>query len=66
MDVAAFDGKTGLPGVHEGAPQRATRGDLQVGIVQHDHRILATKLQHYGQKPACSRLAYPLSSRHFP
>jgi hypothetical protein len=47
LDVHPLDGHAGLAGVHEGAPHRAGGGELDVGVVAHDHRILATELEQH-------------------
>ena len=50
MHVATLDRKTGLPGVDECAPNRTPRGDFDVGIVEHQHGVLAAQLQHHRQQ----------------
>ena len=38
--------RAGLPGIREAAPERAGDGVLEVGIGEHEHRILAAELEH--------------------
>ena len=47
MHVAAFDRQAGLAGVHERSPNRAARGDLDVGIFEHQHGVLAAQFEHH-------------------
>ena len=46
MDVAALDRQASLPGVHERAPNSCALGDVDVGVVENEHRIFAAEFQH--------------------
>src|SRR5581483_11580590 len=39
LNVAALGGKAGLPGIHEGTPHRAGGCNVDVDIVEDNHRI---------------------------
>ena len=54
MNIAALHREASLPGVDEGAPNRGTGSDLDISILQHQHRILAAEFEHHGQEP-CGR-----------
>ncbi len=47
MHVATLDRQAGLAGVHERSPNGAARCDIDVGIFEHEHGILAAEFQHY-------------------
>ena len=46
MNVAALDRKTGLSRIDAGAPDGSARRYINVGILEHNHRILAAQLQN--------------------
>ena len=54
MHIAALDRKAGLSGIHKCSPDRATRSDIDVGVFEHKHGILAAEFQHH-RKQALSR-----------
>ena len=41
VNVTALDRQASLTAVHERAPYGAAGSDLQIGVVEHDHRVLA-------------------------
>jgi hypothetical protein len=47
LDVHALDRKARLAGVAERILDRDVRRPLQIGIGEHDHRVLATQLQRH-------------------
>ena len=47
MHVAALDRQASLPRVHKRSPNRAARRDIDVGVFEHQHGILATEFQHH-------------------
>ena len=52
-DVDPLDRAAALAAVHEGRPDRAPGGPFEVGVLEHDHRVLAAELEgHVGQVPA--------------
>ena len=51
MHVAAFDREASLPGVQERSPNSRARGHVNIGIVEHQHGILAAQLELHGQQP---------------
>ena len=50
MHIATLDRQTGLPGVDESTPDRASRRDFNVGILEHQHRIFAAQFENNGQQ----------------
>src|SRR5438105_5837409 len=48
VDVHALDGRARLARVREGSPGYLRGGAVQIGIREHDGRILATQLEHAG------------------
>ena len=52
-DVGPLDRAATLAAVHEGRPDGAAGGPLEVGVLQDDHRVLAAELEgQVGQVPA--------------
>ena len=41
-----LDPRARLAAVREGAPERALDGPVEVGVVEHEHRVLAAELEH--------------------
>src|SRR5690606_21300317 len=58
-DVQPLNGDTHLPGVVECRFDGDVRGVLQVGVCQHDHRVLAARLHAGRDEPPCRALGYP-------
>ncbi len=53
VDIGALDRAAALAAVHEGRPDGAAGGPLEVGVLEHDHGVLAAELEgHVGQVPA--------------
>jgi len=50
MDVTTLDGKARLPCIDESAPYSCARSNVNVSIVENNHRILATQFEHYRQQ----------------
>ena len=61
MHVTALHREAGLAGVDERAPNRCARGDIQVGIVEHQHGIFASEFQHDGQEARGGSLRDPFA-----
>src|SRR5215469_5386280 len=64
MYVTSLDRKASLPGVDECSPNRAARCDVHVRIVEHNHGIFATKLEHNRKQAGSRRLGDFFSCRH--
>src|SRR6476619_561333 len=47
MHVTTLDRSACLSRVAESAPDSGTCSILEIGVFEHDHRILATELEHY-------------------
>ena len=45
LDVDAFDGNAGLAAIHEAAPDGGAGGDVEIGVGEDDHRVLAAEFQ---------------------
>src|SRR5437660_3603924 len=61
VDVTSLDREAGLAGVDEGAPNGYARGDIEVGIVEHEHRIFASEFQHDRQEAGGGNLRDPFA-----
>ena len=61
MDVTAFDGDTGLSGVHHGTPDGGTGGGVEVGILEDDHGVFAAKFEGDGKQALCGGDSDPAS-----
>ena len=64
MHVAALDRQACLPRVDERSPHRRTRSHVQVGIVQHQHGIFPTQLQHHRKQALRRGGGDPLTGRN--
>ena len=51
MHVAALDRQASLTGVHERSPDGAARCQIDVGIFEHKHGILAAQFEHHRKQP---------------
>jgi len=56
FDVDALDRHAELPGVGEAAPRSAVDRALQVGVGEHDHRVLSAELQAARNQPLAGAL----------
>src|SRR5438309_4850923 len=61
VDVTSLDREAGLAGIDEGAPNGCARGDIEVGIVEHEHRIFASEFQHDRQEAGGGSLRDPFA-----
>ena len=50
MHVAALDRQAGLAGIHERSPDGAARRNIDVGVFEHKHGILAAQFEHHGKQ----------------
>ena len=50
-----------MAGIDEGAPNGCARGDIEVGIVEHEHRIFASEFQHDRQEAGGGNLRDPFA-----
>ena len=66
MHIAALDRQAGLTAIHHRSPYRATGSNIEVGIFQHDHRVLTAEFQHHGQQLLGSGPSDALSRCHTP
>src|ERR1700691_4167925 len=45
MNVATLDGQAGLTGVHEGSPDGAARGNVEIRVLEHQHGVFAAQFE---------------------
>ena len=50
-----------LSRIDESAPDGGARGNINIGIVEHNHGVLAAQLQHYRNQLRCRRLRHTLA-----
>src|ERR1700722_1127284 len=50
MDVAAFDGEASLAGVDERSPDGGARGNVNIGVIEHEHGIFPAEFEHDRQQ----------------
>ena len=63
VHVDPLDARADLAAVREGAPERALDGAPEIGVVEHEHRILATELERHGAEPLGGALRDPAPGR---
>ena len=61
LDVDALNGGACLAAVEHGAPDRGVRRPLEIGVGEHDHRVLPPELQAVGDQPLGGALGNPSS-----
>ena len=64
LGIDALDGQADLPGIEDGAAQHRVAGLIQIGIAQHDGRILAAEFQEGGNEAAGRGCRHLAASRH--
>ncbi len=57
MNDDAAGGGAALAGGAEGSPERAVEGEVEVGVVEDDHGVLAAHFKGAGLEVACGGLA---------
>ena len=63
MDVTTFDGKARLSRIDESSPNGRARGNVEVNVIENNHRILATQFEHYRQQAFGRYLRNPPAGR---
>src|SRR6266478_2207478 len=63
MDVTTLDRKARLPCIDESAPYSRARSNVNVSIVENNHRILATQFEQHRQQAFGRYLRDPPTGR---
>ena len=59
LNVDALNRGARLAAVEHGAPDRGVRRPLEIGVGEHDHRVLPAQLQAVGDQPVGGALGNP-------
>ena len=59
MHITAFDRKARLACVYECSPNGAAGSDIDVGVFEHDHGVLAAEFEHHWKQALGGGLGNP-------